>query len=264
MPDHTETGPVPLLWNAVDRLDALFRNRGPALFLDFDGTLAPIVDDPAAAAAPGTTLDLLARLASRMPVFVVSGREIADLRPRVPVPGIALAGSHGIEIETADGRRHDRGADFAGDAEAAAAALDAALAGLPGVRIERKRSSVAVHTRTASDAARTAVGERVAAVAAATPRLRLHRGKEVLELLPAVPWNKGRAVLWLVGTLGFAGAVPVAIGDDRTDEDAFRAVAEGGLGILVADVPRPTAARLRLADPADVARFLRWLDARTA
>ncbi len=264
MTDHAETGPAPLLWTAVDRLDALFRDRRPALFLDFDGTLAPIVDDPAAAAAPRTTLDLLARLASRMPVAVVSGREIADLRPRVPVPGIALAGSHGIEIETADGRRHDRGADFVADAEAAAAALDAALAGLPGVRIERKRSSVAVHTRTASDAARTAVAAHVATAAAANPRLRLHRGKEVLELLPAVPWDKGRAVLWLVGTLGPGGAVPVAVGDDRTDEDAFRAVATGGLGILVADAPRPTAAHLRLVDPADVALFLRWLDERTA
>lgn len=264
MPHRAETGPAPLLWNAVDRLDALFRDRRPALFLDFDGTLAPIVDDPGMAAAPRTTLDLLARLASRMPVAVVSGREIADLRPRVPVPGIALAGSHGIEIETADGRRHDRGAAFADDAAAAAAALDAALAGLPGIRIERKRSSVAVHTRTTTDAARTVVGERVATVAAATPRLRLHRGKGVLELLPDVPWDKGHAVLWLLGTLGLGSAAPVAIGDDRTDEDAFRAVASGGLGVLVADAPRPTAARLRLADPEDVALFLRWLDTRTA
>lgn len=262
MPAETQDEGAPLLWDAVDRVRDRLAGRRPALFLDFDGTLAPIVDDPDAAAAPGATLDLLSRLAARMPVAVVSGRAIDDLRPRVPVPGIALAGAHGLEIETADGRRHDRGADFAGVAAAAADALDRSLGGVPGVRIERKRSSVAVHTRTARAGSKPLVRELVAAVAAAHARLRLHEGKEVLELQPDVPWDKGRAVLWLIATLGLEADRPVAVGDDRTDEDAFRAVADRGLGILVADTPRATAARLRLADPADVARFLAWLDAR--
>jgi trehalose 6-phosphate phosphatase len=260
-----EMSAIPLVWDVIDRIAGRFDRARPALFLDYDGTLAPIVSDPDAATAPAATLELLHRLAPRLPIAIVSGRELADLRRRVPVPGVAFAGSHGLEIETADGRRHDMGETFAGTAADAAAALMRVLADFPGVRLERKVRSVAVHVRGAPDAVKPLVRDRVAAVAAAHPRLRVHHGKEVLELQPDLAWDKGRAVLWLAGALDLIrpDVTLLAVGDDRTDEDSFRAVADLGLGVLVADAARPTAASLRLTDPPDAARFLAWIDGRT-
>jgi trehalose-phosphatase len=88
-------------------------------------------------------------------------------------------------------------------------------------------------------------------------------GKKVYELLPDIDWDKGEAVLWLLETLGLErGKVrPIYVGDDRTDEDAFRALGQCGVGILVSEQPRPTAARYSLKDPAEVERFLRELTA---
>ena len=84
-------------------------------------------------------------------------------------------------------------------------------------------------------------------------------GKKVYELLPYTDWDKGKAVLWLLENVGLKhGKVhPIYIGDDRTDEDAFRALGQRGVGILVSEEPRPTAASYSLKDPAEVERFLR-------
>jgi len=85
---------------------------------------------------------------------------------------------------------------------------------------------------------------------------RVAEGKKVYELQPDVDWDKGRAVLWLIETLKLEEAMPVYIGDDVTDEDAFRALAGRGLGIAVQDAPRPTAATLTLRDPEEVRALL--------
>jgi trehalose-phosphatase len=86
-------------------------------------------------------------------------------------------------------------------------------------------------------------------------------GKKVYELLPGIDWDKGRAVLWLLETqaLERAKVRPIYIGDDRTDEDAFRALEPCGVGIIVSEQPRPTAASYSLKDPTEVERFVREL-----
>jgi len=107
-----------------------------------------------------------------------------------------------------------------------------------------------------------AVGE----VTAGHRELRRIDGKKVYELLPAIDWDKGKAVIWLLETLGLesrsGGIRPIYIGDDRTDEDAFRALEERGIGILVSEQSQSTAATYSLKDPAEVERFLRALAAR--
>ncbi len=107
-----------------------------------------------------------------------------------------------------------------------------------------------------------AVGE----VATGHRELRRLDGKKVYELLPAIDWDKGKAVVWLLETLGLesrsGGIRPIYIGDDRTDEDAFRALEQRGIGILVSKQSPPTAARYSLRNPAEVERFLRALGAR--
>ena len=102
------------------------------------------------------------------------------------------------------------------------------------------------------------------AVAAGHRELRRINGKKVYELLPDIDWDKGKAVIWLLETLGLEheNALPIYIGDDRTDEDAFRALEQRGVGILVSEQPQVTAASFWLRNPEQVERFLRELIAR--
>jgi trehalose-phosphatase len=104
----------------------------------------------------------------------------------------------------------------------------------------------------------------VSEVAAQHPELRSMKGKKVYELQPDIDWDKGKAVLWLLKILGLeqANVLPIYIGDDRTDEDAFRAIGEKGAGILVSEQPPATAASYLLKDPTEVHEFLRELVAR--
>jgi trehalose 6-phosphate phosphatase len=105
------------------------------------------------------------------------------------------------------------------------------------------------------------VAEAVDAVAARHRELRRINGKKVYELLPDIDWNKGKAVLWLLETLELerGSALPIFIGDDRTDEDAFSALEKRGVGILVSEQRQATAASYWLNNPEEVERFLREL-----
>src|SRR5438094_6026441 len=135
------------------------------------------------------------------------------------------------------------------------------LTGIPGARLERKRFSIAAHYRNVNESDVPKVERAVSEVAARYRELRKMDGKKVYELLPNIDWDKGKAVLWLLETLGLEGAKvrPIYIGDDRTDEDAFRALEQRGAGILVSEEPRATAASYSLRDPSEVERFLREL-----
>ena len=134
---------------------------------------------------------------------------------------------------------------------------------IPGALVENKRLSIAVHYRLVAPDRVPEVERIVDQALAGKPQLRKAVGKMVFELRPSVEWGKGKAVLWLMESLGLAGpdVVPLYIGDDVTDEDAFLALAERGIGILVAELPRPTAARYSLQDVDEVGELLRRLAA---
>jgi alpha,alpha-trehalase len=140
-----------------------------------------------------------------------------------------------------------------------------ALDGLPGALVERKRFSLAAHYRNVSENDVAKVQRAVGAVTARHRELRTIHGKKVYELLPEIDWNKGKALLWLLRTLGLesrsGGVRPIYIGDDRTDEDAFHALEQQGIGIRVSEQSQPTAAHYALRDPVEVERFLRALTA---
>ena len=241
--------------SALDRLDELTRwqgARGLAVFLDFDGTLAPIVRDPQDARMAREMRTTVETLARRCPVAIISGRDREDVEARTGIAGLLYAGDHGLDIA---GQGHHKtlpeAAEVLGDVQHAEDELPRHLGCLQGVIIERKRFSVAVHYRQVeSPTVIDEVARTVEAVRAATP-LRKRAGKMVFELEPAVDWNKGRALTWLVDVMQLAPArtFAVYIGDDETDEDAFAALEGEGAGIRVGDEILDLARRLSARRP---------------
>jgi trehalose-phosphatase len=260
MPSHP-IREVPHYGAHLDEVRAVLARGTPAVFLDFDGVLAPIVDRPGDATAPPETLEVVARLAAVLPVAVVSGRGLDDVRTRVDVPGVTYAGSHGFEVLGPTGARHDRTGPWAAALDDAEGSLRGELGDLAGVEVERKAAAIAVHVRNAApeDADRAAtVAHRTAG---GSDDLESHDGKAIVELRPAVDWHKGRVVEQLLGSLDDPDAVPVYLGDDTTDEDAFAVVASRGIALVVRGESddRPTLADYAAEDPPDARRFLTML-----
>ena len=247
-------------------ITARLEARPIALFLDFDGTLTPIVDDPAQATPPPAAVQALTRVVTRCPVAVISGRDVEDVRRMVGIEGIHYAGSHGFDIAAPGGRRvaHEQGRRCLPALRRAEQDLDEHVRQISGAWVERKRFAVAVHYRMVDERHLGSLEDAVVRTAARHPSLRISGGKKVWELRPDVDWDKGKAVLWLLEALDLDGkaTMPIYIGDDVTDEDAFDAIRERGLGIVVEAHNRRTGARAALRDPAEVTAFLDHLGRR--
>ncbi len=242
--------------------------RESMLFLDYDGTLSPLVADPGAATLVDGAAEALDLVAAACPVAVLSGRDLADIRTRVGTPGLWYAGSHGFELAGPDGTYHqnEAAAAYMPVLEQAAAELCDTLAQIPGVRVEHRRFAVAVHYR---EVAPGRAGEIVAATHRLGQRagLRVTSGRMLVELRPDIDWDKGTALTWIRDRVEATGSLmPIYIGDDLTDEDAFDTVRFDGVGIVVRhdeDGDRKTAASFTLQTPDQVRECLqrgsRWL-----
>jgi len=238
---------------------------------DFDGTLAPIEQEPSDARLPRSARDSLTTL-TLLPgttVAILSGRTLADLAPLAAIPGAWLVGYHGAEIRRPDAeeifRRYPESGDFAIPEHLATRILEFARR-TPGVRVELKPAGVALHWR---DNGRSEAPLGIALLEGALetmsgPRVRLVRGRCLLEI-STIGADKG----WALGAVRREIQPPPALtcylGDDLTDEDVFRALRPDGVGILVADEssrterPGPTAADFTLPGPEAVDAFLREL-----
>jgi trehalose 6-phosphate phosphatase len=235
------------LTHALDRLAA----RRPLLLAsDYDGVFAPLVDDPSAAAPLPGVAEALGRLAAvpGVTVALVSGRGLADLRTTSGFHGpFRWIGSHGAEFDGPVGE------ELAATRDALRDQLAPLVAGTPGARLEVKPASVAVHVRQVSDrAAASALLEH--AGSAVDPSLTKKPGKDVLEVA-VTDADKGSALRRLRTELGAAGAL--YLGDDRTDEDGFRALEPDDVTVKVGE--GGTAARHRVADPAAALALLEYL-----
>ncbi|MCH9700527.1 MAG: trehalose-phosphatase, partial [Actinomycetia bacterium] len=257
----TRISDLPNALESYGQLIGITGTRDSMLFLDYDGTLSPIVSDPAAAKLVDGAAEALAHAAKASPVAILSGRDLEDVRSRVDIPGLWYAGSHGFELTGPDGTRHqnETAAQFIPVLENAAAELSENLAQVPGVRVEHKRYAVAVHYR---EVAAERVGEVVAAAHAVGARdgLRVTSGRMIVELRPDIDWDKGTTLAWIRDRIDQTGSMlPIYIGDDLTDEDAFDAVRFDGIGIVVAhdeDGNRKSAAHFTLRSPEQVREFI--------
>jgi trehalose-phosphatase len=247
----------------LGRITDRLANRQLALFLDYDGTLTPIVRRPEDAVLSDEMRALLQDLASRVTVAIISGRDLPDVRKMVALDTLYYAGSHGFDVAGPGNLRMQQqlAQDHLPDLDEAEREVGQRVRHIEGAWVERKRFAIAVHYRDAAEQDVSRVERAVDDVRAAHPRLRKKAGKCIFELQPDVPWDKGRAVRWLLQQLDLAGpdVLPMYVGDDVTDEDAFDALSEDGVGIRVGLDGAPTRARFLLQDTEEMGRFLRAL-----
>jgi trehalose 6-phosphate phosphatase len=242
--------PLFACWSEV--LSRFASHRVIALFLDFDGTLVAIQPHPDAVhmnAEARRTLAVLAR-SPRFRVWVISARRRADVSRRMGVPGIRYLGLYGWERAPIHARP-------AGPVTHVKTFLTGSLPAHPNIWIEDKQHTIAVHYRGAPETVRGTALERVQrAVAPWRPGLRIAPGKAVWEILPTKFGNKGAAVRRELAALP-AHALPVYLGDDLSDEDAFAALPHG-VSIRVG-TRRNTRARYHLESVGQVHGFLEKL-----
>jgi trehalose-phosphatase len=239
------------------------------LFLDYDGTLADFAPTPEHVDLDLEVIDVLTRLVQQpdIRIAVVSGRQLGQVRLLLPVPGVLLAGTYGIELQTPGGRRIERVSS-----DTIRPVLDdlkprweRLMAGREGFFLEDKYWALALHARFAEDGEANIVLEearRMAADAASAGPLRLLGGHKFLEIGPRLA-NKGQTVAYLLDHYPWPGALPIYLGDDDKDEEAFGVIkARGGMAILVAREPRNTQADCRLESPQAVRHWLQTLGTR--
>jgi trehalose 6-phosphate phosphatase len=253
-----------------DELAHRLAGRRPAVFLDYDGTLTPIVDRPEDALISAEMREVVRALARRCPVCVVSGRDRAIVQRLMGIDDLVVAGSHGFDIWSpqVDAVEHQAAPQSDGLLERVRSRLAESVEPIEGARVECKKVSIAVHYRLVAEPDRHRVGAAVDALLAEHRHgLKVTPGKMVYELQPKVDWDKGKAVLHLLAALGLDGndVMPLYLGDDLTDEDAFAVLAGWGIGILVADPADPevagrrTSASYALRSTPEVQRFLEAL-----
>lgn len=249
--------------SALTEFSDLLGSKKPAVFLDYDGCLSPIVKDPDKATLSEEMRDTLKRLAEGCTVAVVSGRDRANVEKLVQLEQLYYAGSHGFDITGPGNMQTEPGGakDALPALDEAAVKLKKKLKDIEGTLVERKRYAIAVHYRNVDDNQVEEVKQITAGVLKEHPQLKEGLGKKIIELKPNLDWHKGKAVLWLMEELNLnkPDIVPLYIGDDITDEDAFATLQGQGIGVLVGEHDDKTAATYRLEDVSEVQQFLEKL-----
>jgi trehalose 6-phosphate phosphatase len=260
-------GDLPHALTHDDELVKRLAGKVPAVFLDYDGTLTPIVDRPEDAVISQDMRNAVQRLAERCPVCVVSGRDRPVVQELMGFDDLIVAGSHGFDIWSPEEGTIEReeGVEFEALLDEVKARLHEEIDPVEGALVEPKKTSVAAHYRLVPEEKRPKIKEVVDTILAEHPdELKVTPGKMVYEIQPKLDWDKGKAVLYLLQALGLDrdDVVPLYLGDDVTDEDAFEALADRGVGIFVghADAPgasgQTTAADYILHTTEEVRQFL--------
>lgn len=258
---YKEAEDLPNALSNFDRLLNLLEEKKPLLVLDYDGTLSPIVSDPKDAILSVEMKEVLDALSQVIEVAVISGRDRADVEEKVGLVHLIYAGSHGLDMAGPGGMDiPEKVSEEIQDAlNEAAQNLRRNLREVKGCFVESKKFAIAVHFRNVADEEVEKVKIAVEEELERHKKLKLGTGKKILELKPAMDWHKGRAINWLFDTLGLKQetSIPLFIGDDITDEDAFTSIFGQGIGILVGTHGEQTAATFALKDTEEVKQFLK-------
>nr|XP_010321466.1 probable trehalose-phosphate phosphatase H isoform X2 [Solanum lycopersicum] len=241
--------------SAVDMFEDIIsvsKGKKIVMFLDYDGTLSPIVDDPDQAFMSHDMRGTVRKLARYFPTAIVSGRCRDKVYNFVQLSELYYAGSHGMDIKgPSKGSKYSK--------KVYKELLDKTKS-IEGVRVENNKFCVSVHFRCVDEKKWGELSQEVRLVLKEYPKLKLCQGRKVLEIRPIIKWDKGKALQFLLQSLGYAkcnDVFPIYIGDDRTDEDAFKVLRERrqGLGILVSKTPKETHASYSLQEPSEVRIF---------
>lgn len=252
---------LPSVLESFSKLVADIKNSQPLLFLDFDGTLAPIVENHEDAAISNEMRSLVEKLSKKYSLAVVSGRGLADVSKKMDLPHIYYAGSHGFEIAGPGGftKDNEEAVKVLPIFEEIEPLLKKELGVIPGVDFERKKFTLAIHYRKVQEEQEGEVHDIVREIVNNYPELTKAEGKKVIEIRPAIDWHKGKAVEFLKTQLSDQqDSFSIYIGDDVTDEDAFEYV-QNGIGILVGEHSKKTYADYGVKDIEEVKIFFERL-----
>ncbi|CAI9093773.1 OLC1v1029344C1 [Oldenlandia corymbosa var. corymbosa] len=274
----------PSALGSFDKIMSRAKNSRIVIFLDYDGTLSPIVDDPDRAFMSADMRLAVRNVAKHFPTAIISGRSRDKVYELVGLTELYYAGSHGMDIMFPDSgsqsinhtsvtKSTDQSkevnlfqpaSEFLPMIDEVFRTLVENTKDIKGAKVENHKFCTSVHYRNVAEKSWPIIAQRVHDVLNNYPRLRLTHGRKVLEVRPVIDWDKGKAVEFLLESLGLGDKndlLPIYIGDDRTDEDAFKVLREGsrGYGIIVSTVPKESKAFFSLRDTSEVKDFLEAL-----
>jgi len=256
------------LFGRWDEIERKLKEKHTFLFLDFDGTLVPIATAPDKAILSKETEEVLKKISenSKHKLAIISGRALKDIKNMVGLRKIIYVGNHGFEIEGPKIKFTRRvSSEYKATLAKIKERLSEKLSKVRGFFIEDKGQTLSVHYRLVSKDNipfvevvfhETVILHRV------KDRIKIKPGKMVFEISPPVEWDKGKVALWLLARQKFIlknkGIFPVYIGDDVTDEDAFKVLRNKGLTVFVGK-PKISYAAYYLKDTKEVIKFLKIL-----
>jgi trehalose-phosphatase len=247
----------------LEEVDSQLSQKEIFVFLDYDGTLTPIVATPDLAIISEEMRAVVQKLSSAFKVSIVSGRATDDVRSKVRIEDIFYAGSHGFEIVQPDGKVeiNAQAQEIRGVIDEVHKKLQERLRGVKGALVEHVKYTISTHYRLVADEDFPKIEKAVEEILNEHTNLRKTQGKKVFEIRPKIDWDKGKAVEWILDVLSFDPQKNIAIyiGDDTTDEDAFAVLQDKGFGILVAQEPRETKAEYLIQDTPEVCKVLEYL-----
>ena len=239
------------------------------LFLDYDGTLTPIVSRPELAICPSEVKRHLEKLRDlpRVYLAIISGRSLEDLRGKVGVSDIIYVGNHGLEIENPGGsHKNILSLTRTRELKKITQNLQNSLKEISGILFEEKGLILCVHYRNVPQKCFARIHQVMEEeLKQWRDHWKLASGKMVFEIRPQIDFHKGKAVTEIIKTFPSLGFLPIYLGDDQTDEDAFRVLKGRGISVFIGPGGLPSEADFFLQNPDEVQEFLfRCLEVRRA